>query len=93
MTGVGEGKQHIIEETETTVVTIRYEMLHRAIDIVLVIEGFHEVFLALLLMRILLVDLFVVGAYILLLNEGRIGEHECTQIARRRGTIDISLEA
>ena len=45
--GIGEGEQHIVEETETAVVTVGNEMPHRLIDILLVVQRFHFVFLAL----------------------------------------------
>ena len=69
MTGVGERQQHIIEQTETTVVAIGHEMPHRLIDIFLVIERIDLVFLAFLLMRMLFVYLLVIGTHILLLDK------------------------
>ena len=92
VSGIGEGQQYIIEEPETAVVTIGDEELHRAVHIVLVIEGFYLVPFTFLLVRILPVDLLVVHANILLLNERRIGEHQGAQIARSRRAVDIALE-
>ena len=93
VTGVGESEQHVVKKPETAVVTIGHEMAHGFIDIVLRIEGFDEVFLPFLLMRMLAVDLLVVGAHILLLNESGVGEHKRTEVARRRRTIYIPAEA
>ena len=73
---VGEGQQHIIEQAKTAVVTVSHEMLHRAVDVVLIIERFDEVFLAFLLMRVLAVNFLVVHTYVLLLNERGVGEHQ-----------------
>ena len=91
--GVGEGEQHVVEEAEAAVVTIGYEMVHGAVDILLVVERLYLVFLTFLLMGILAVDLLVEGTHILLLDERGVGEHECTQVTRGRRTIDIALEA
>ena len=90
--GIGESEQHIVEETETAVVTVGNEMPHRLIDVLLVVQRFHFVFLAFLLMRVLTVNFLVVGTHVLLLYERRVGKHERTEVTRRGRTIDISLE-
>ena len=76
MAGVGEGKQHIVIESEAAVIAIGYEMAHGFIDVMLGIERLDEVFLAFLFMRVLAVDLLVIGSHILLLDEGGVGEHK-----------------
>ena len=73
VTGVGKSKQHVVKESETAIVTIGHEMAHGAIDIVLIIERFDLIGLPFLLMRVLSVDLFIIGAHILLLDEGGVG--------------------
>lgn len=93
MTGIGKRKQYVIKKTKAAIVTIGYEMLHGAVDVVLAIEGFDEVFLTFLLMRVLAVDLLIIHTHILLLDERRIGKHERTEITRSRCTIDITLKA
>lgn len=76
MSGVGEGEQHVVKESETPVIAIRHEMPHSLVDILLVIERFDEVFGAFLLMGVLAIHLLIVHPHVLFLNERRVGEHE-----------------
>ncbi len=91
--GVGEREEDVVEKTETPVVAIGDEMAHSPLHIVLIIKRFDLVFLALLLMRMLAVDLLVVRADILLLYKSGVGQHERTEVTRGGRTIDVSAEA
>ena len=78
VTGVGESQQHVVKQTETAVVTIRHKMPHHLLHLTLGVQRFDLIGLALLLMRVLAVDLLIVRTDILLLNKSRVGKHECT---------------
>ena len=93
MAGVGEREQHVVEDTETAIVAVSDELPHGFVDIVLGIERLDLIGLAFLLMRVLLVDLLIVHAHILFLNERRVREHKCTEVPRSRRTIDIAFES
>ena len=92
MTGIRKSEQHIVKQAEPTIVTIGHKMLHSPIDVLLVIQRLHFVFLSFLLMRILTVNLLVIHAHVLLLNKGRVGKHKRTEVTCSRGAIYIALE-